>query len=144
MLTSLLNLIPSLHHDSKSAAAESDPSTNLNPGTNNNVAITATTATEQPSATGPRKLHVAMIECDSPVPAVAEKFGSYGKIFDRLLTDAAHRVYGRDGIEVETSLWNVVEERYPDEETMKRIDCILVSGSCEYAVGVGPPVIYGY
>lgn len=133
MLTSLLNLIPPLHHDAKSSAASTAES---DPGTNNNVATTTTTTTtEQSSATGIRKLNIAMIKCDTPVPAVVEKFGSYGDIFVKLLTDAAWRVYGQEGVEVETSLWNVVKGSYPDEETLGRLDCVLVTGSCEYAGG---------
>mgnify|MGYP001100985574 CR=1 FL=1 len=75
-----------------------------------------------------RTIHLAVLECDIPVDAVYERYGTYGDVFELLL---------RQGMEVsrsppeETELvvskWPVVDRQvYPNP---KEVDAILLTGS---------------
>ncbi|KAI5303417.1 hypothetical protein KEM56_007565 [Ascosphaera pollenicola] len=80
-------------------------------------------------------LRVAILECDTPVPPVLEKVGTYGDIFTALLTNAAAAVEddarkeGKpENITVQTSRYDVVRdpETYPK---LDDIDAVLITGS---------------
>ncbi|KAJ5116739.1 hypothetical protein N7456_001087 [Penicillium angulare] len=68
-----------------------------------------------------RPLRIAVLECDTPIAPVQEKFGNYGDIFEKLLTNAAGPV------NVEISKWHVVGNPiYPNPN---EVDAFLLSGS---------------
>ncbi|KAI5285862.1 hypothetical protein KEM54_000232 [Ascosphaera aggregata] len=92
-----------------------------------------------------RPIRVAILECDTPVPPVLEKVGTYGDIFSALLTNAAVAVEndakkekekeeeeeeeGRtEKVNLQFSAFNVVDEPdvYPQLED---VDAILITGS---------------
>jgi hypothetical protein len=71
---------------------------------------------------------LAVLECDTPIDVVKERYGTYGDIFTNLLTTGLLNLKSRHP---KTSLdirkWDVVTERlYPDLST---IDGILLTGS---------------
>lgn len=73
-----------------------------------------------------RPLRIAVLECDTPIPPVVSTHGTYGDIFERLLTNAAG-----SSVPVEISKWHVVENPvYPDPN---EVDAFLLSGSSMYS-----------
>lgn len=72
-----------------------------------------------------RSLRVAVLECDTPVPPVQEKLGSYGDIFEGLLKRGLQS--GNSTAEIEVSKWHVVGNPvYPDPN---EVDAFLLTGS---------------
>ncbi len=74
---------------------------------------------------------IAILECDTPVPKVYEKFGTYGTIFRGLLYAGADdlnvpgMISSKSGLEI--SAWDVINEQtYPRFED---VDAVLISGS---------------
>lgn len=67
---------------------------------------------------------IAVLECDTPMPDIIAKYGTYGDIFRHLLSQ------GDIGIaELEISTWDVVAGfEFPGLADM---DAILLSGSSE-------------
>ncbi|KAJ6115308.1 hypothetical protein N7486_001086 [Penicillium sp. IBT 16267x] len=67
-------------------------------------------------------LRIAVLECDTPIQPVVDKLGTYGAIFERLLTNAAG-----SAVNVEISKWNVVGNPiYPNPN---EVDAFLLTGS---------------
>lgn len=74
----------------------------------------------------PRSLRVAVLECDTPIPAVTSKFGGYGDIFEGLLKRGVE-ANGDPELSVQVSKWHVVENpQYPNP---KEVDAFLLTGS---------------
>ncbi|KAG8627676.1 hypothetical protein KVT40_003549 [Elsinoe batatas] len=74
-------------------------------------------------------LRIAVLECDTPVPAVAAQLGSYGAIFETMLNSGADLLKQETGKEVQLEItkWDVVsKEEYPDLES---VDAVLLTGS---------------
>lgn len=72
-----------------------------------------------------RTLHVAILECDTPVPAVVENVGNYGVIFEALLKRGL--VAANSTVDLKISKWNVVGNPvYPNPNDC---DAFLLSGS---------------
>lgn len=72
-------------------------------------------------------LRIAILECDTPLPEVVEKFGRYDRIFTTLIEKAAEDL----GLSPEKDLvlkgYDVVDKmEYPDLES---VDAVLISGS---------------
>ncbi|TGZ77130.1 class I glutamine amidotransferase-like protein [Ascodesmis nigricans] len=100
------------------------------------ITVTPLSRTPSPSPPRHRKLHIAALECDTPVPAVFEKYGTYGQIFTRLLTEAAERVdEDVGGVDVVVSLWSAVdgEGGLPGQDVLRGVDAVLVGGSSKSA-----------
>ncbi|OJJ50625.1 hypothetical protein ASPZODRAFT_126521 [Penicilliopsis zonata CBS 506.65] len=75
-----------------------------------------------------KPLHIAVLECDTPVDPVREKLQGYGDIFERLL-QTGFQSLGQDAadIELKVSKWDVVNhEVYP---TPEEVDALLLTGS---------------
>ncbi|KAH6894206.1 class I glutamine amidotransferase-like protein [Thelonectria olida] len=75
-----------------------------------------------------RTFRLAVLECDTPVPAVKEARGTYGEVFRTLLTKGKEGL-GAKGEEVELQItkWDVVTAlEYPNVED---IDGLWISGS---------------
>ncbi|PBP17399.1 putative glutamine amidotransferase class-I [Diplocarpon rosae] len=75
-------------------------------------------------------LRIAILECDTPVPAVVAKHGAYDQIFTSLLRAAADALC-HPGLSASSGLditaWDVVSEQsYPAHED---IDAVLITGS---------------
>lgn len=77
-----------------------------------------------------KRVHVAVLECDTPIDPVKERYGSYGDFFERLLKQGLDTL-GQNAADVElaVSKWPVVErETYPNPQ---EVDAILLTGSSE-------------
>lgn len=74
------------------------------------------------------KFRLAVLECDTPVPAVQEARGSYGEVFRQLLAKGLTDL-GDKGRNAELCLtkWDVVaSQEYPETD---EVDGILLTGS---------------
>ena len=75
-----------------------------------------------------RQLHIAVLECDTPVAPVLASRGTYGDIFQQLLDEGLSSLglSGR-GVQFRISKWDVViAQSYPD---LSEVDALLISGS---------------
>lgn len=79
-------------------------------------------------------LRIAVLECDTPLDSISERYGGgYGQVFKALLHASADKL-GRSDVSSETGLditkYDVVnQEVYPDLEA---VDAVLISGSSAY------------
>jgi hypothetical protein len=72
-------------------------------------------------------LRIAVLECDTPLPNIIEKYGRYGRIFTTLLETAAEGLGLSPEQDLEISAFDVVDKQeYPDLED---VDAVLISGS---------------
>jgi hypothetical protein len=72
-------------------------------------------------------LRIAILECDTPPPAVVEKYGRYDRIFTTLLRTAAEGLGLSPKQDLKLSAFDVVTaQEYPELES---IDAVLISGS---------------
>ncbi|EMD69844.1 hypothetical protein COCSADRAFT_106890 [Bipolaris sorokiniana ND90Pr] len=72
-------------------------------------------------------LRIAILECDTPPPALVEKYGRYDRIFTTLLEAAAEDLGLSPKQDLELSAFDVVTaQEYPD---LEKIDAVLISGS---------------
>jgi hypothetical protein len=72
-------------------------------------------------------LRIAILECDTPLPDIIERYGRYGRIFSTLLETAADGLGLSPKKDLELSAFDVVDKQeYPD---LDDIDAILISGS---------------
>src|ERR1700743_731990 len=76
-------------------------------------------------------LRIAVLECDTPMDAVREKYGTYGDVFKLLLQSGADALgtpevlSSKKGLEI--SKWDVVtKQEYP---SLEDVDAILMTGS---------------
>ncbi|KAF2017273.1 class I glutamine amidotransferase-like protein [Aaosphaeria arxii CBS 175.79] len=71
---------------------------------------------------------VAVLECDTPIDPVKEKYGTYGDIFSRLLNNGLSNLEGlKSKPTLDVSKWDVVDKQeYPE---LSEIDGILMTGS---------------
>ncbi|KFZ22943.1 hypothetical protein V502_02579 [Pseudogymnoascus sp. VKM F-4520 (FW-2644)] len=72
--------------------------------------------------------HIAVLECDTPVDTVVTSRGTYGDIFEELLTKGLEGGGPATGdIQLRVSKWDVVgSSSFPD---IREVDAILLSGS---------------
>lgn len=77
--------------------------------------------------------HIAVLECDTPVDSVVTSRGTYGDIFEELLTKGLEgRGPATGDIQLRVSKWDVVgSSSFPD---IREVDALLLSGSSEYLV----------
>lgn len=74
-----------------------------------------------------KTFHLAVLETDTPFPAVQAVRGSYGDIFQDLFSRALEAAGLKDDVVIQVSKWDVVSERnYPQ---MQDVDGILLTGS---------------
>lgn len=77
-----------------------------------------------------RSLRIAVLECDTPLPAITDRLGGYGEIFTRLLNKGL-KESGETSVEIqEVSKWNVVNN--PVFPEVNEYDALLISGSSMY------------
>lgn len=74
-------------------------------------------------------LRVAILECDTPMDKVLNKYGSYGDIFTALLKQAAEDLTAAgEKVQVECSSYDVVDKQeYPED--LDKVDAVLMTGS---------------
>lgn len=79
-----------------------------------------------------RKHTIAILECDTPVPAVLEKLGNYGQIFEAFLRHGLDRYRQESGAEevdlhvIKSNMVDMGPLPDPDE-----IDSVILTGSSE-------------
>jgi GMP synthase (glutamine-hydrolysing) len=77
-----------------------------------------------------RSLRIAVLECDTPLPAITDRLGGYGEIFTRLLNKGL-KESGETTVEIQdVSKWNVVNN--PVFPEVNEFDALLISGSSMY------------
>ncbi|KAI4749309.1 class I glutamine amidotransferase-like protein [Aureobasidium sp. EXF-12298] len=77
-----------------------------------------------------RTLRIVILECDTPMDKVLNKYGSYGDIFAALLKQAAQDLTAAGGekMQVECSNYDVVDKQeYPED--LDKVDAVLMTGS---------------
>ena len=77
-----------------------------------------------------RAFTVAVLECDTPVAPVRERYGTYGDMFERFLRrglEAVVRAGEADDVELHVTKSNMVE--MGDLPDIDKIDAILMTGS---------------
>lgn len=75
-------------------------------------------------------VRLALLQCDTPVPAVKDEYGTYLDIFRALLTSSLERTRPGQAIEWSLDGYDVVLGEYPTDDKVKEYDGILLSGSC--------------
>ena len=78
-------------------------------------------------------LRIAILECDTPLDKVLNKYGSYGDIFTALLQQASAEVTaeGAEEVKVECTNYDVVtKQEYPED--LSKVDAILMTGSSKF------------
>jgi hypothetical protein len=78
-------------------------------------------------------LRIAILECDTPLDKVLDKYGSYGDIFTALLKQAGKEVTseGGESVQVECTNYDVVDKQeYPED--LDKVDAILMTGSSKF------------
>ncbi|KAF4552117.1 Glutamine amidotransferase-like protein 3 [Elsinoe fawcettii] len=76
-----------------------------------------------------KTLRIAILECDTPVPLVEAKLGSYGNIFEILLKSGADLLKQETGqsVDLQITKWDIVNKsEYPD---LDEVDAVLLTGS---------------
>lgn len=88
----------------------------------------------------PSPIRIAILECDTPLPRTAAKYGGYGGVFTALLHASAEK-FGWDKSELHITTHHVVDDekgtageeeaqelrkRYP---RLEDIDAVLITGS---------------
>jgi hypothetical protein len=79
-------------------------------------------------------LRIAILECDTPLDKVLDKYGSYGDIFTALLKQASKEVTSESGekVQVECTNYDVVSKQdYPED--LDKVDAILMTGSSKFS-----------
>jgi hypothetical protein len=72
-----------------------------------------------------RTLRVAVLECDTPIDPVRERYGSYGNLFQTLL-ETGFETLGA-AVELDVTKWDAVAaSRFPDPE---ETDALVLTGS---------------
>ncbi|RAL14077.1 type 1 glutamine amidotransferase [Aspergillus homomorphus CBS 101889] len=73
------------------------------------------------------RLRIAVLECDTPVEKVDQKYGGYRGVFAQLLHESAAALSQPDPVELDISGWDVVTaQEYPN---LDEVDAIVLSGS---------------
>lgn len=81
-----------------------------------------------------KKLHIATLECDIPVPNIYSQRGLYGNIFEKLLRDAQAASHENDEIskvELRFSQFDCMRGHLPSDHELENIDALLITGSCK-------------
>lgn len=72
-------------------------------------------------------VRLAILECDTPIPVVKDRHGTYGDCFDRLLQLSIDSpTWIGPGLDFKSTKWDVVNFEYP---RLSEVDVILLTGS---------------
>jgi hypothetical protein len=80
------------------------------------------------------QLHIAILDCDTPVPNVYAVRGLYSDIFAALLRDAAAKTPGLRELDPQISKYDCILGQLPSEEELLRIDAVIITGSGTFAL----------
>lgn len=83
-------------------------------------------------------IRLAILECDTPIPSVLERRGTYGDIFADILGTALKGLPAYSAVEPLFTSWDVVDKQeYPD---LDQVDGILLTGSSKFVSDKTPSV----
>jgi len=77
----------------------------------------------------PLSLHIAVLDCDTPVPNVYAERGLYSDIFEALLRDGLTKTEGLQELELRFSKYDCVRGELPSVEDLEGIGGIIITGS---------------
>ena len=89
-----------------------------------------------PSATRTRRIHLLVLETDTPLPKIYKERGSFTDIFHELFEKAGKSL--KPPIDVETSSYYVVGDEADYPASLDGVDAILLTGSKYDAHGNDP------
>jgi hypothetical protein len=75
------------------------------------------------------QLHIAILDCDTPVPNVYAERGLYSDIFATLLRDAALKTSILSEVDLRFIKYNCVLGHVPSEQELLQIDAVIITGS---------------
>jgi len=78
-------------------------------------------------------LHIAIFDCDTPVPNVYAERGRYSNIFAVFLKDAYSKTPGLPELDLKFSSYNSLLSELPTEESLLGINAIILTGSGTFA-----------
>ncbi|EPE31450.1 Class I glutamine amidotransferase-like protein [Glarea lozoyensis ATCC 20868] len=81
----------------------------------------------------PAPLHIAILDCDIPVPNVYAARNYYSDIFASLLRDAASKSAEFEGLELKFSRYDSMKGEEPSDEELRGLDGIIITGSASSA-----------
>jgi hypothetical protein len=76
--------------------------------------------------------HIAIFDCDTPVPSVYAERGLYSHIFEVLLRDAQKKTSELQDLDLKFRGYDCVQGQLPSEQELRKIDAIIITGSCEF------------
>jgi hypothetical protein len=77
----------------------------------------------------PTQLHIAILDCDTPVPNVYAERGLYSEIFAALLRDAAEHTPDLPALDLQFSKYDCVLGQLPSVKDLLQIDAVIITGS---------------
>lgn len=80
-----------------------------------------------PSATRTQRIHLLVLETDTPLPKIYKERGSFADIFGELFDKAGKAL--KPPVQVETSSYYVVGDEAEYPESLEGVDAILLTGS---------------
>jgi len=84
----------------------------------------------------PASLHVAVINCDTPVPNVLAARGQYSDIFASLLRRATELYPDWKSTELVITAYDAVKGELPQQEELEKLNGLLITGSCEMSFAI--------
>jgi hypothetical protein len=89
-------------------------------------------------------LHIAVLDCDTPVPNVYAERGLYSNVFASLLEDAATKSFFLPELKLQFSAYDCVRGQLPSEDDLLRIDAVIITGSGKhFSISIWLQMIYG-
>jgi hypothetical protein len=82
--------------------------------------------------TPPRRIRIATLEADTPVPVVLEARGLYGDLFAALIRKAAALNPELSGITLDFVSYDCVKGELPSRAELRSIDGLLITGSSKH------------
>jgi hypothetical protein len=75
------------------------------------------------------QLHIAILDCDTPVPNVDAERGLYSDIFAELLREAAANTPSLPDVNLRFTEYDCVAGHLPSAQDLLRIDAVIITGS---------------
>ena len=89
---------------------------------------------------GPTQLHIAILDCDTPVPNVYAERGLYSDIFAALLREAAGKIEALQEVDLRFTAYDYVLGQAPSKQDLLQIDAVIITGSGTSSKSVELPI----
>ena len=83
----------------------------------------------------PIQLHIAVLDCDTPVPNVYAERGLYSDIFAALLRKSVEKTPSLPPVDLQFSKYDCVAGHVPSEDDLLQIDGVIITGSGMFPFG---------